>query len=91
MNSLYFILLLASAFIPFVLSFDKKLQFYKQWKYLFPSIIIIAGIYILFDIALTEQGVWGFNPKYHASVIWLGLPIEEFLLNHLFFRYHLEK
>ncbi|MDC0584440.1 lycopene cyclase domain-containing protein [Bacteroidales bacterium] len=79
MNSLYFILLLTSAFVPFVLSFDKKLHFYKQWKYLFPSIIVIAGFYILFDIALAAHDVWGFNPKYHSAVIWLGLPIEEFL------------
>ena len=79
MKSLYLLLLLGSASIPLVLSFDKKLQFYKQWKYLFPSIIIIASIYILFDIILTEQGVWGFNPNYHSSFLWFGLPIEECL------------
>lgn len=79
MNSLYFILLVASAFVPFVLSFDRNLRFYKQWKYLFPSIVILAALYILFDALLTKQGVWGFNPKYHSSIVWLGLPIEEFL------------
>ena len=79
MNSLYFILLLVSAFIPFVLSFDKKLQFYKQWKYLFPSIIVIAALYILFDILLTKQDVWGFNPAYHSSILFFGLPLEEYL------------
>lgn len=79
MNALYLILLLASALIPVVLSFDKKLQFYKQWEYLFPSIIIVAAVYILFDIKFTSNQVWGFNPTYHLSAKFLGLPFEELL------------
>lgn len=57
MNSLYFIFLLGSAYIPFVLRFDKKLQFYKKWRYFFPSVFIIIGLYNLFDIAHTKQVV----------------------------------
>jgi lycopene cyclase domain-containing protein len=61
------------------LSFDKKLQFYKLWKYLFPSIIIVTLFYIAFDIYFTKLGVWGFNPRYHSSLVLFKLPIEEWL------------
>ena len=76
---LYTILLLCSLFVPLVLSFDKKLQFYKQWKYVIPSILIIAAFYILADIYLTKQGVWGFDSRYHLNVLIANLPLEEWL------------
>lgn len=79
MNSLYSILLLASVAVPLGLSFDKKLQFYKQWKYLFPSIIIVAALYIAVDVYFTKIGVWGFNVRYYSNCTLLGLPIEEWL------------
>lgn len=76
---LYSILLLASILVPLSLSFDKKLQFYKQWKYLLPSLIFLALFYIAFDIYFTKLGVWGFNAKYHSSLVFFKLPIEEWL------------
>lgn len=76
---LYSILLLLSILVPFVLSFDKKLQFYKKWKFLLPSILIVALFFIAFDILLTKAGVWGFNPMYHSNYLIFGLPIEECL------------
>ena len=42
-----------------------------------PSIAIVAFIFLLFDIWLTNIGVWGFNPRYHSALIIAGLPIEE--------------
>ncbi|MDD2549110.1 MAG: lycopene cyclase domain-containing protein [Bacteroidales bacterium] len=77
--SLYTIILIASVSIPFILSFDKKLQFYKQWKYLIPSIVIIALFYIVGDIYFTKIGVWGFNRDYLSSIFLFKLPIEEWL------------
>jgi len=77
--SLYLILLICSFIVPLALSFDKKLQFYKQWKYLFPSLIIIAFFYIVFDIYFTKLGVWGFNSRYHSSLVFFNLPLEEWL------------
>ena len=76
---LYYCLLIGSVIVPLILSFDKKLQFYKQWKYLFPAIIFVAAIYIGFDIYLTKIRVWGFNPAYHCSIVFMGLPLEEWL------------
>ena len=77
--SLYFILLLCSVSVPLVLSFDKRLQFYKRWKYVLPSIFIIAAIYIFFDFILTSKGVWGFNPNYISGIHLFRLPVEEVL------------
>ena len=76
---LYSVLLLSSILVPLTLSFDKKLQFYKQWKYLFPSLLIIAMFYIAFDIYFAKLGVWGFNPHYHSTIVFFKLPIEEWL------------
>jgi lycopene cyclase domain-containing protein len=76
---LYFLLLICSVIVPLALSFDKKLRFYRQLKYLIPSIIGIALCYIVFDIYFTHLGVWGFNPRYHSSLVLAGLPIEEWL------------
>jgi lycopene cyclase domain-containing protein len=77
--SLYFILLVSSVAVPFILSFDKKLQFWRQWKYLFPAIFTVAAVYIFFDVLLTKAGVWGFNPLYHSNILIFKLPVEEWL------------
>ena len=77
--SLYFILLTVSGAVPLLLSFDKRLQFYKQWKYVFPSILLVALVYIIFDVNFTNQGIWGFNPKYLSGIYLFALPLEEIL------------
>lgn len=77
--SLYLIILLCSALVPLVLSFDEKLRFYKQWKYLLPSIMVVALFYLVFDIYFTQLGFWGFNGSYHSSILLFNLPLEEWL------------
>lgn len=76
---LYSILLIGTLSIPLMLSFDKRLRFYKQWKYLFPSLIVIAVFFILLDILFTGWGIWGFNPDYHSDLLIFNLPLEEWL------------
>jgi lycopene cyclase domain-containing protein len=65
--------------IPLLLSFDKRLQFYKKWKYVLPSITFIAIIYIAFDVAFTHNRIWGFNPSYLSGLSLFNLPLEEIL------------
>ena len=77
--SLYFILLIGSIAFPLLLSFDKKLHFYTQWKYVLPSILIVAAFYILCDVYMTKWGVWGFNPKYVSNISFFKLQLEEWL------------
>jgi len=79
MISLYFILILCSIAVPLVLSFDKKLHFYTEWKYLFPSMFAVAIVYIAIDIVFTKAGIWGFNERYHSGIEFFHLPLEEWL------------
>lgn len=64
---------------PFLLSFDKKVAFYKSWRYLFPAMAINGAFFILWDILFTANGVWGFNEKYITGIHLFNLPIEEIL------------
>jgi lycopene cyclase domain-containing protein len=69
---------LGAVFFPFVLSFDKKVHYYKKWKFLLPAILIVGAFFIVWDIYFTELGVWGFNDRYFKNRIF-GLPLGEWL------------
>ena len=67
------------ALIPVLaLSFDRKVAYYREWKYLLPALFLVAIPYWIWDIAKTAAGVWGFNPRYYSFLL-LNLPIEEWL------------
>lgn len=74
---LYSILLIASLIVPLGLSFDSKQQFYRNWPALFISIVLVALFFLLADIYMTVNGVWGFNNSYHSSILIWNLPLEE--------------
>jgi lycopene cyclase domain-containing protein len=75
----YFLILAASLAGPLALSFDKKVAFYKKWKYLFPAMLLPALLYITWDIYFTAIGVWSFNENYITGVKLINLPVEEVL------------
>ncbi len=75
----YFLILAASLVGPLALSFDKKVAFYKNWKFLFPAMIIPALVYIVWDMYFTSKAVWSFNEKYTAGIQIFNLPLEEIL------------
>ncbi len=75
----YFLILAVSLAGPLALSFDRKVAFYKKWKYLFPAMIIPALLYISWDIYFTSKGVWRFNDDYITGLTLVNLPIEEVL------------
>ncbi len=77
--SLYFALLMSSIFFPLLLSFDKKVHFYKHWPAILPAISIVATFYIIMDSIFTAQGIWGFNPVYYSGIRLFHLPLEELL------------
>lgn len=79
MNYLYLWIDLLSLLGPLVLSFDKKVTFFRNWKSLFPSIILMMIVFIPWDIYFTVNGVWGFNEDYLSGWEFLHLPIEEWL------------
>ena len=75
----YLVLDIASVLFPLALSFDKKVAFYKSWKYLFPAMLLSALFFIGWDMLFTAQGVWGFNPEYITGLYVFNLPLEEIL------------
>jgi lycopene cyclase domain-containing protein len=79
MSNLYLILDIAAVFFPLILSFDKKVAYYKSWKAVFSAILIVGIPFVAWDIYFTQIGVWGFNPAYLVGLEITNLPIEEIL------------
>ncbi|HZL09797.1 MAG TPA: lycopene cyclase domain-containing protein [Prolixibacteraceae bacterium] len=78
-NFTYLIILAASVTVPLILSFDKKVQYYKNLKYILPAILVTAAVFLAWDINFTEALVWSFNSEYTIGIAFKGLPIEEWL------------
>ena len=79
MKTLYLLINFFTVIVPFLFSFHPKLNFYKYWKPFLLANSIVASIFILWDIAFTKIGVWGFNPDYITGIYFYNLPIEEVL------------
>ena len=77
--SLYLTIEICALTIPLIFSFDKNLQFYKNWKSVILSFIIVSSVYVVVDIYFTKNGIWGFNPRYHSNILIFHLPLEEWL------------
>jgi len=64
---------------PLMLSFDKKVAFYKSWKTFIYSMLPVSLFYILWDIYFTKTGVWEFNKPFLIDKFLFNLPIEEYI------------
>lgn len=78
-NYLYLWLDLGTLLGPLLLSFDKRVAFFRRWKALFPAIVLTALLFLIWDIWFTDIGVWGFNEEYLVGWSLFGLPLEEWL------------
>jgi lycopene cyclase domain-containing protein len=76
---LYVLINLGAVSIPFIAGFDRRLRFDKQWKFLFPAMLLTMVIFIPWDMVKTALGVWGFNPRYLLGIYIGNLPIEEWM------------
>lgn len=77
--SLYAWIIIGTITGPFFLSFDKKVHFYSYWKALFPALLTIGTVFLIWDEYFTINEIWGFKPTY-LNGIYLGhLPLEEVL------------
>ena len=79
MHYTYLLTLLFTLSYPLFKSFENKISFSGKWKFLFPAILISAGIFIAWDIWFTTTGVWGFDPGFVIGFYIFKLPIEEWL------------
>jgi lycopene cyclase domain-containing protein len=75
----YLLILGCSLAGPLLLSFDRKVAFYKKWRSLFPAMILPALFYVAWDVYFTSKGVWQFNENYISGVMIFNLPLEEVL------------
>jgi len=78
-NWLYVLINLGSVSIPFLAGFDSRLKFYRQWKYLFPAMLMTMLVFIPWDMLKTSLEVWGFNPRYLLGYYIGNLPLEEWM------------
>ncbi|MEP2026719.1 MAG: lycopene cyclase domain-containing protein [Reichenbachiella sp.] len=76
---LYLLLNLGSIALPLLFSFHPKIQFNKEWKYLFPALTFTAIPFLLWDVWFAKAGYWGFNPEYLLGVYLFDLPLEEWM------------
>ena len=76
---IYLYLNIFTIFFPLLLSFDKKVAFYKNWPALFPAILVNALVFMAWDAWFTDLGVWGFNEEYLTGIYLFNLPLEEVL------------
>lgn len=77
--SVYLLINILVIAVPLLLSFEKKLKYYKQFPAVIISILLTGGIFILWDIAATARGDWAFNPAYISGIKIFNLPLEEIL------------
>jgi lycopene cyclase domain-containing protein len=75
----YLIINLLVLFFPILLSFDKRVQFYRSWKSILPGLIVTGAIFLIWDYIFTIYDVWSFNKQYILGVYFLNLPLEEIL------------
>ncbi len=76
---IYILLDLLVLLFPLLLSFDKRVAFYKRWPAVFATIGVIVFVFGLWDVWKTAIGVWSFSPRYAGTWRFLGLPAGEWL------------
>jgi lycopene cyclase domain-containing protein len=75
----YLLINFLTVLFPVMLSFDKRVQFYKSWKFILPGITITGIVFLFWDVLFTIRGVWSFNNSYITGIVVFHLPIEEIL------------
>ncbi|WP_276364505.1 lycopene cyclase domain-containing protein [Daejeonella sp. H1SJ63] len=79
MKSAYLLINFFTVFFPVILSFDKRVQFVKSWRYIFPGLLISGLLFLFWDHLFTVFRVWSFNSDYIQGLYILDLPLEEIL------------
>jgi lycopene cyclase domain-containing protein len=75
----YIILDFLIILFPLLFTFKWKFQYYKFFKPLAASILIVGISYIIWDILVTWRGDWWFEEEFLIGIEIFGLPIEEIL------------
>jgi lycopene cyclase domain-containing protein len=79
MKYTYLLINFFTVIFPVALSFDRRVQFHKSWRSIWPGMAITGIIFLFWDIVFTAKDVWRFNPKYITGITFANLPLEEIL------------
>lgn len=79
MKYLYLLINVLSVLFPLLFSFHKGMRWIKHFKHIIISMIIVAVLYLVWDIYFTKNGIWGFNLDYCLGITFFGMPLEEYL------------
>ncbi|MDB5147294.1 MAG: lycopene cyclase protein [Mucilaginibacter sp.] len=77
MRYTYLLINLLTVFFPVMLSFDKRVQFFKSWKFIWPGMAATGLFFLFWDVLFTIKGVWSFSSLYIIGIRFWGLPLEE--------------
>lgn len=77
--SAYLLLNILIILFPLILSFEKKISFYKKFFPLLISIFITGIIFIVWDSVAVTRNDWSFNEEYVSAIKIFNLPPEEIL------------
>ncbi len=76
---LYLAVNIGTILFPLIFSFEKKIAYYRLWKFLIPALFITATIFLIWDHYFTQLGYWGFNEQYITGNKLFNLPFEEIM------------
>src|SRR5690606_15339815 len=79
MKYLYLLVNFFTLIIPFIDSFQPKINFHHTWSGFFPAAILVGLVFIGWDMWFTSLAVWGVNPSYLSGIYVGNLPLEEVL------------
>lgn len=76
---LYLVINILIILFPLILSFDKRVKYYKNFIPVMLSIIIVGVIFLTWDSIAVSRGDWAFNEEYVTESNFVNLPYEEIL------------
>lgn len=79
MKYTYLLINFLTVLFPVLLSFDKRVQFYKSWRFVWPGMAITGLVFLFWDVLFTINGVWSFNSDRIIGLNLIELPLEEIL------------
>lgn len=65
--------------ICFIFSFHPKIKFNRHFRAFIMASVLVASVFIAWDVWFTANGVWWFNDRYLIGIRLFGLPLEELL------------